>query len=142
MAKLIWLTIAAVAVRGTQSQETAAANSRRLRDALTRSGSYDSDEPPELARPRPTSSSTPSCTPPATQLVLLQLHVENTMVDQLSHEITFIGDVVITWEDWRLRFNGTKDGGCTDHLQFRDSSTLWAPDLFFEPSSSTAVGRR
>lgn len=62
------------------------------------------------------------------------------MVDQLSHEITFIGDVVITWEDWRLRFNGTKDGGCTDHLQFRDSSTLWAPDLFFERAVSVQMG--
>ena len=48
------------------------------------------------------------------------------------------------WNDSRLRFNGTKDGGCEDKLHYTVDAgqppKLWVPDVYFENSRQNHLG--
>ena len=49
-----------------------------------------------------------------------------------------------TWNDSRLRFNGTEDGGCEDKLHYTVDAgqppKLWVPDVYFENARQNHLG--
>ena len=82
--------------------------------------------------------------PKATEIEV-QIYVHRlSHIDQKEGTFEIEGYFRMWWNDSRLRFNGTKDGGCEDKLHYTVDAgqppKLWVPDVYFENSRQNHLG--
>jgi len=86
----------------------------------------------------------PSCGDGEPTIVDVQFYLTQVNnIDQKLGTMELSGYLRYWWNDPRLAFNGTKDGGCSDDvvLMGLDGNRIWVPDVFvFNAASRTTDG--
>ena len=83
----------------------------------------------------------PSSTPPA-DLVEVQVYVEQYQpLNMLRQTYAIDGFLRAWWNDPRLRYNSTAEGGCTDELSLKhaDRQKIWMPEFYWEGAKDVTL---
>jgi len=99
---------------------------------------------PEYIRPSlAAASASGMCTesvPP--EQVTVQVYIDQLLpFDMLRQTYAFDGYLRVWWQDDRLRYNGTANGGCTDELslKWKERPRIWKPEFYWEGAKTITM---
>lgn len=100
---------------------------RRLENGAPEAAAYASEDRPQVALAGRSSFPAP---PPENVTVAYHL-IDVVRIDESAQQVTVMGYMRYTWNDWRLAY----DGDCADVLTYNGAVTndLWYPTVFMAP---------
>ena len=105
---------------------------------------YDRSTNPSLAVAQEAPSPPGECPQVDVNMIDAQIYVTKIPdIDQKTGTYSLEGFFRLWWNDPRLTFDDSDNGGCVEKLVFLDgATTLWTPDFYFPPAVSHTIGAR